>query len=150
MTTPFPFGGQPTDLDMSHLPLLAKQAAAVLTPFRVLSSLVTGEPSLDQLGQEVNTRQRSLGRKFTKVEAVYTLAPPVPPIAYRYECGRCRFYNAENRTCNVVGLRDDPWGGEAVHPAAWCAWWLPLAGQPVAAWFTEVIDPSRIPPGVTT
>ncbi len=154
-TIPFPFTGRAQDLDMRPLPLIARQTVALLTPFRVLGSLLTGTPSMEELTQEVNTRQRSLGRKFNKVEAVYTLAPPVPPIAWRYECGRCRFYHAANRTCNVVGLRDDPWGGEAIHPLAWCAWWLPLetgptGTQPLIAWVTEVVDPSRIPPGVTT
>lgn len=149
-TVPFPFAGEAQDLDMRPLPLFARQTVAFLTPFRVLASLVTGAPGLDQLAQEVTIRQRSLGRKFNKVEAFYTLAPPVPPIAWRYECGRCRFYQAENRTCSVVGLSDDPWGGEAIHPLAWCAWWLPQANQPVLAWVAEVVDPSRIPPGVTT
>lgn len=149
-TIPFPFTGEARDLDMRALPLFARQAVALLTPFRVLASLVTGTPSLDQLAQEVNTRQRSLGRKFNKVEAVYLGTPPVPPVAWRYECGRCRFYQSETRTCSVVGLRSDPWGGEAIHPLAWCAWWLPLANQPVLSWLTEVVDPSRIPQGVVT
>ncbi len=144
-TIPFPFSGQPTNLDMSELPVLAKQSAAVVTPFRVLNALLTGTPSLDQLAQEVSTRQQSLGRKFNKVEAVYTLAPPVPPIAWRYECGQCRFFQPATNTCEVVGLRSDAFGGEAIHPLSWCAWWLPLANQPILAWVTQLIDPSRLP-----
>ena len=69
-TIPFPFQGQAQDLDTRPLSLFARQAVALGTPFRVLSFLLTGQPSMEELAQEVNTRQRSLGRKFDKVEAV--------------------------------------------------------------------------------
>ena len=126
------------------------QFAALRTPFRVLSQLVTGRPSMATLSSEIRGQVAQLGRKFTKVEAIYAPLAPVPPLGWRYECGRCRFYQPETKTCEVVGLPGDPWGGQAIHPLSWCAWWLPVEGQPLLAWAAELVDPSLIPPGVTT
>ncbi|MFQ5874779.1 MAG: hypothetical protein ACE5JL_13430, partial [Dehalococcoidia bacterium] len=109
--------------DLSPVPLPFAPLVALLTPFRVLSNLLTGKPTMDELRGEVRARTRIMGRKFNKVEAAYTAVPPLPPIGWRYECGRCTFYQPETKTCEVVGLPGDPLGGEAIHPLSWCAWW---------------------------
>lgn len=131
-------------------PLPQAPLAALRTPFRVLQQLLTGSPTMAELEADIRAETAALGRKRSKLEALYTPVPPVPPIAWRYECGRCVFYQAESRTCSQVGLDADPLGGQAIHPLAWCAVWLPLRGQGLFAWFTELLDPRQIPPGVTT
>lgn len=137
-------------MTMQLLPFPTIQIRALRTPFRVLQQLLTGRPTMAELEAEIVAQTRQMGRKFSKIEAVYTAVPPVPPLGWRYECGRCRFYQPETRTCSQVGLPGDPFGGEAIHPLAWCAWWVSLRNQPLLAWVNELFDPSAIPPGVTT
>ncbi len=123
---------------------------ALRTPFRVLQNLIFGSPSMAELEADVIAQTAQMNRKFSKIEVLFNPVPPVPPIAWRYECGRCRFFQPETNTCSDVGLADDPFGGEAIHPLSWCAYWLPLRGQPLFAWVTEFIDPSQIRRGVST
>lgn len=122
---------------------------ALRTPFRVLQQLIFGSPTMAELEADIRLETAALGRKRSKLEVLYAPFPPVPPLGWRYECGRCRFYEPEYRTCSQVGLASDP-GGEAIHPLQWCATWLPLRGQPLLAWVLELVDPRQIPPGVTT
>ena len=133
---------------MQLQPLPQAPLRALRTPFRVLQSLLFGSPSMAELEADVRAQTAQMGRKFSKVEVLYTAVPPLPPIAWRYECGRCVFYESGTRTCSQVGLFGDPFGGEAIHPLAWCAYWLPLRGQALFAWANELLDPRKIPPGV--
>ncbi|MBI2919162.1 MAG: hypothetical protein HYY01_14400 [Chloroflexi bacterium] len=48
-------------------------------------------------------------------------------------------------TCAVVGVADDPWGGEAIHPLHWCAFWLNQQGDPPLRWLAEWADPGLEP-----
>lgn len=120
------------------------------TPFRVLSFLLSGQPTLAQMEQETRDRVGLQGRKFSKTEANYAPLAPVPPLGWRYECGRCIFFNSRDKTCQVMGLPDDGFGGESVHPIAWCSLWLPLENQPLLRWAAEFVDPSLIPREVGT
>jgi hypothetical protein len=98
---------------------------------------------MEELTQEVNTRQRSLGRKFNKDEAGYNPVFVAPPLTWEYTCRQCRFFQPETGTCKVVGLSSDPWGGAAIGSLAWCAYWLPLEGQAVLSWVPEVLTGQR-------
>jgi hypothetical protein len=148
---PLPFSAlaDPKPLPQQARPFL-QPLLALATPFRVLSNLLTGQPTLDQMAAETQHLVTLQRRKFTKQEAGYFPLAPVPPLGWRYECGRCRFYESASKTCSVMGLPSDDFGGETVHPLAWCAYWLPLEDQPLLAWVTEFGDPSLIPPGVNT
>ena len=135
---------------MELLPFPQAPLAALRTPFRVLSQLVAGTPTMDEIDTGIRAETAALGRKRSKLEALYLPVPPVPPIAWRYECGRCRYFEPETNTCSQVGLAEDPFGGTAIHPLSWCAVWLPLRGQALFAWAREFLDPSTIRRGVPT
>lgn len=144
--TLLPFTNIPADkrpLPSAFVPLLA-----LTTPFRVLSNLLSGQPTMDAMAQDIEQRVRIQGRKWNKTEAGYVPFAPVPPLGWRYECGRCRFYESASKTCTVMGLPGDPFGGESVHPIAWCAFFLPRADQPLLRWVAEFVDPSLISPRV--
>ena len=102
--------------DESLPPPLA-QAAAAVTPLRLGLSVLLPQMTV-QLGTGLWDQVRRQGRKFSKAESLYVPAPVIPPIAWRYECQTCRFWQpatTTNRfpTCQIVGLSGDPFGGEA-------------------------------------
>lgn len=148
MTTPslLPFTVIPEN--KQPLPSLAVGFLALTTPFRVLSNLLSGQPTMDAMAGDIEQRVRIQGRKWTKFEAGYVPFAPVPPLGWRYECGRCRFYESAGKTCKVMGLPGDAFGGESVHPIAWCAFFLPREDQPLLKWVSEFVDPSLISPSV--
>lgn len=106
--------------------------------------LLDGVPGLqaeaDQLADEELAMLQDRGHKLGKVEAWYTPLAPLP-FFYLYDCSHCRFWQGPNR-CQIVGLPDDPWGGEAIHPFHFCVRWLPLANEPPFDWAVRLIDPS--------
>ena len=124
-------------------PLPIKMLDGLLTPFRVLASITLGSPTLPELVADVRSLTRAQGRKFNKVEAVYTPVFTVPPLGWEYTCRKCVFFQPETMTCEVVGLRGDPWGGESIGTLAWCSWWLPLEGDPLLKWLPEAIQGQR-------
>lgn len=85
------------------------------------------------------------GERFGKRQARYLPQSPFLPLLWRYQCGRCRFWEeggpGEAGRCHVVGREDDPWGGEAIHPRGWCGLWMPPAGEPAFAWLRERLHP---------
>lgn len=111
------------------------------------SYLRGGEASLARIADRLHrTADRRPGGKFDKSEAVYLPQSPFPPLLWRPECERCRFYEdgepGEPATCHLVGRPDDRWGGEAIHPRGWCAYYLPPAGEPAFTWLRERLRPS--------
>jgi len=132
-----------------NLPLPVAQLSAALTPLLVLGSTI--DPAVaDRAEQALRTQVGRQGRKFTKAESLYAPFTPIPPVAFRYECQTCRFWQRRGvsgpyPTCAVVGVRGDPWGGQAIHPLAWCGWWLEPRGEPPLRWAAEVLDPSLTP-----
>jgi hypothetical protein len=125
------------------------QAAAAATPIRVALGVLfpeTTEPLAEALRGQVH-RQR---RKFSKAESLYVPAPIIPPVAWRYECQTCRFWQPSGPqrpfpTCEIVGLPSDPLGGEAIHPLLWCGYWVNPQGDPPLRWLAEWVDPSLKP-----
>ena len=130
------------------LPLPVAVAAAAVTP--LVAGVAVAFPPVADMREEVllNQVQRQ-GRKFSKVEAIYTPGAVIPPIAWRYECQTCRFWQPATGnnfpTCRVVGLPDDPLGGEAIHPLHWCGFWLSSPSEPAFRWIAEWLDPGLVP-----
>lgn len=116
---------------------------ALRTPFRVLQQLIFGRPTMQALDTEFRAETAQLGRKRSKLEAVYTPVFVVPPLAWEYTCRACRYFQPATKTCSQVGLPSDPWGGEAIGELAWCAIWLPIEGEPLLKWAVEVIEGQR-------
>lgn len=77
---------------------------------------------------------------------MYLPQSPVPPLLWRNECGRCRFWQeggpGEAGRCHLVGRPGDPFGGERIHPRGWCGFYLPPEGEPAFAWLGERLDPT--------
>lgn len=100
------------------LPLPVALAAAAVTP--LVAGVAVAFPRAADVPEEALLAQvQRQGRKFSKVEALYTPGAVIPPIAWRYECRTCRFWQPAAAgqaypTCRIVGLPDDPLGGEAV------------------------------------
>jgi hypothetical protein len=140
-----------------ELPLTLVQLAAANTPFLVLGDVVgleTADRAEGALARTVLTQ----GRKFTKLEALYLPGTPFPPLAYRYECQTCRFFEPAktNRlayaTCTIVGEPGDTLGGEAIGELAWCAFFLQSVGEPPLPVAGQFSGPrvSRVPGGEET
>ena len=131
------------------LPLPMALAAAAVTP--LVAGVAVAFPQVADVREEALLAQvQRQGRKFSKVEAIYTPGAVIPPIAWRYECQTCRFWQSATGktypTCRVVGLSDDPLGGEAIHPLHWCGFWLSSPSEPAFRWLAEWLNPG-LPPG---
>ena len=131
------------------LPLPLVQLAAVSTPFLVLGD-VLGLETADRAEGALSRQVLGQGRKFTKFEALYLPGTPFLPLAYRYECQTCRFFQPAGTngrayaTCDIVGEPGDPLGGEAIGELAWCGFFLPAVGEPPFRWLANLLDP-RVP-----
>ena len=128
-----------------ELPLPLAQGAAALTPLRLGLGLLAPETT-GELVAALRGQVRLQGRKFSKLEGLYVPAPVIPPLAWRYECQTCRFWQPAVRqskfpTCEIVGLTSDPFGGEAIHPLHWCGYWVNPEGDPPFRWLAEWLDP---------
>ncbi len=114
---------------------------------RVLRTYLTeGEAGLERVASRLHDRAHGQpGGRFGKRETSYLPQSPLPPVAWRYSCERCRFYEEGSpggpATCHVVGREGDPYGGEAIHPSGWCGLWTPPAGEPAFAWVRERLRP---------
>lgn len=98
-----------------------------------------GEEGLSKVERLIRERAQRLGTgKFSKYDTYYLPQTPIPFGVWEYKCETCRFYNARDAradgagTCDVVGQEGDWFGGERVHPDAWCALWMPEEGR---KWF---------------
>lgn len=116
------------------------------TPKTVLSYLLAGEDGLSRVGDRLHRAAHERpGGKFGKTEARYLPQTPFPPLLWQPQCGRCRFYEdgapGEPATCHLVGREGDRWGGEAIHPRGWCAYYLPPEGEPAFEWYRERLNP---------
>ncbi len=108
----------------------------------------SGEDGLSEIEEELRTRAaRQREGKFSKRDVAYTPFVPLPPLEYRHECGHCRFWvdSAPGKPgeCMIVGRKDDPWGGTAIHEKAGCALFTPPAGESPFDW----VDEQRRPTG---
>lgn len=124
-----------------HSPSVLAHQARLLRAY-----LTAGEDGVSRVADRIHDRaHRQPGGTFGKREAAYLPASPVPPVLWRYSCERCRFYRegepGEPATCDIVGREGDPWGGDAIHPEAWCGLWTPPAGEPALAWVRERLRP---------
>ena len=132
------------------LPLPMVLAAAAVTPLAAGVGVLFPETA-DGVEAALAGQVERQGRKFSKVETLYTPAPILPPVAWRYECGTCRFWQPSETSgngfpaCRIVGLPGDPFGGEAVHPLHWCGFWLNRRDDPPLRWLAEWLDPAAAP-----
>jgi glucose/arabinose dehydrogenase len=106
-----------------------------------------GEDGLAAIEEELRTSaSRQPGGKFSKWQAAYVPAVPLPPLDWRHECGHCRFWvdqgPGEAGECMIVGREGDPLGGKAIHEKAGCALFMPPAGEPAFAWLGEQLNPA--------
>lgn len=103
-----------------------------------------GDQSVEDVAERVrdSAAEKPTGT-FNKGSVHYAPQSPLPYGVWEYKCRTCRFYTPPeespdgNPRCEVVGRRDNPLGGENVHPEAWCALWLPEDGR---EWFEYVTD----------
>ena len=131
------------------LPLPLAQAAAAVTPLQLGLGVLLPQTT-EQLAGALRDQVRMQGRKFSKAESLYVPTPVIPPIAWRYECQTCGFWQpatATNRlaTCQIVGLSGDAFGGEAIHPLHWCGYWVTPEADPPFRWLAEWLDASLEP-----
>lgn len=126
-----------------RLPKVPKNpvTSVATVPASVTGYAIDGEEGIESI--ENGIRARAGDGKFSKFEAAYSPQTPLPPGAWEYKCATCRFYDkngsGESR-CEVVGNPDDPFGGEKVHPEAWCGLWLPVDGQGWFDWIRNRIE----------
>ena len=112
--------------------------SASVVPASVAGYAIDGKEGLDSLENGIRSRARD--EKYTKFEAAYVPQTPYPPALWEYKCATCRFYQPNEggkSKCEVVGKEGNKFGGEAIHPEAWCGLWLPEDGQ---GWFDWVTD----------
>lgn len=126
-----------TSSSPEYLPLVAS------APLRSIGSAIF--PSLAQgLQEQLLNTVNQRGRKFSKFEALYGPVAP-PPIAWRYNCETCRFWQDPNK-CLIVGVEDENLygnllGGPYISPHHWCALWLSLETVPPLHWLRSEVDP---------
>jgi hypothetical protein len=128
-----------------ELPLPLVQLAAASTPFLILGG-VLGLETADRAEAALTHQVLGQGRKFTKLEALYLPGTPFPPLAYRYECQTCRFFehswtnSRPYATCAIVGEPEDALGGEVIGELAWCGFFLQDGGEPPFRWLAKQLD----------
>lgn len=116
-------------------------------PPRVLAKYLSrGESGLSDLEERLHEKAHDQpGGKFSKREAAYLPQSPFPPLLWRNQCERCRFYHdgspGNPATCHIVGRNDDGFGGEAIHPRGWCGFYMPASEEPAFAWLHERVNP---------
>lgn len=109
--------------------------------------LLDGEEGLSRIEERLHrAAHQQPGEKFGKGEALYLPQSPFLPDMWRNSCERCRFYSdgepGKPATCHIVGREGDRWGGEAIHPRGWCAYYLPAKGEPAFTWLPERLNPN--------
>lgn len=127
----------------NQLPLLAAQGLAALSTLAVglsAANPAVGEAIVEMLETQVDRQ----GRKFTKVESLYLPVTPLPPLFWRYECQTCRFWQeakGEWGECEVVGVPNDPFGGEKINRLAWCGFWVNRQDDLPLQWPADLLGP---------
>lgn len=113
-------------------------------PASVASYAVAGDRGVGGVAQEVRDWATGLpSGKISKYDAYYFPETPLPYGVWEYRCRTCRFYVEADDSddgepkCEVVGQAGDLFGGEDIHPSAWCALWLPVDGR---GWFEFVTE----------
>lgn len=116
-------------------------------PGSVISYAIEGEDGLSRLESIIRSRADQLNAgKISKFDTYYLPQSVFSPGLWEYKCGTCRFYNERRAkgnvggTCDVVGQDGDPFGGERIHPDAWCASWLPEEGRSWLEWGTDRLE----------
>ena len=140
MTPPAP--PAPRIPDETDIKTLARSTRTV--PEVVGVSITRGEDGIAELERGVRELAAEKdGEKLHKHESLYAPQTPIPFGVWEYKCATCRFYVGPDESddgspkCQVVGREGDLFGGESVHPEAWCGLWLPNEGQ---EWFDYVRD----------
>lgn len=116
------------------------------TPRLLWNYLRQGDRGVDEAAERLHhAAHDEPGKKFDKDSALYLPQSPFPPLLWRNQCERCRFWReggpGEPGTCHIVGREDDPYGGEAIHPRGWCAFFTPPTGEPPFSWVRERLEP---------
>lgn len=118
-----------------------------VVPGSVVGYALRGDEGTAAVEAEVREWAESLdSNAISKYDAYYFPSSPVPPAAWEYACETCRFYippaesPGRGARCGVVGQDGDLFGGEAIHPNAWCALWLPMPGEGWLGWAVERLE----------
>lgn len=116
------------------------------TPSLLWNYLRRGDRGVDEIADRLHEAAHDQPNgKFDKHSARYLPQSPFPPLLWRNQCGRCRFWQeggpGEPGKCHIVGRPDDDFGGEAIHQRGWCALFTPPAGEPAFAWLSERLRP---------
>lgn len=116
------------------------------TPNLLWNYLRRGDRGVDEVADRLHEAAHDQPNgKFDKRSALYLPQSPFPPLLWRNQCGRCRFWQegapGEPGQCHIVGRPDDDFGGEAIHQRGWCALFTPPAGEPPFAWLDERLHP---------
>jgi hypothetical protein len=115
--------------------------AAATAPASVAGYLLDGEEGIDGLERGIRTQMPA--GKYPKRKSGYVPQSPFIPAAWEYKCATCRFYqnpDGGESKCEVVGQEGDAFGGEKVHPEAWCGFWLPIEGQGFFEWARDRLE----------
>ena len=116
-------------------------------PASVIGYAVDGERGLSNIESAISDRADGLDAgKLSKYDVLYAPQAPIPFGVWEYKCKTCRFYERNGAKgghapgCQVVGQEGDPFGGEAVHPEAWCTLWLPEEERGFFTYLTERLE----------
>lgn len=112
----------------------------------VIAELAAGEEGQAKIEYEIRARaDDEASGKFSKADAWY-VPFGFPPVFWEYRCETCRFYQPEGEEsgeCEIVGRDYDAFGGEKIHPRAWCALWMPEEDDDWFEWLLNRLDPGR-------
>lgn len=134
-----------TDRPLPRVPDVESLVLAPLTiAVETVAAFAVGEAGESQVEAYIRglAAERPTG-KFSKLDSYY-VPFEIPPVFWEYRCETCRFYqeaNADAGTCDVVGRAGDPFGGEAISPQAYCAWWMPEADDEPFDWIRNRLAP---------
>ena len=110
---------------------LPPQIMALVTPLRLGLGLLDPEQSMD-IRAQLRSRLAREG-KFPKFQVLYLPVTPILPVAWYYDCADCVFYQAANRTCELVQGN--------IAPFAWCGLWTNLQEDRPFSWVGRAIGP---------
>lgn len=106
-----------------------------------------GNPGIKKIDRTLRQRAREKdGGKFNKATAHYVPQTPLPVGVWEYKCHTCRYYVEPEESpsgrpqCEIVGQEHNLFGGENIHPDAWCALWLPEDGREWFEWATDRLE----------
>ena len=111
-----------------------RRLAATIYTGALTGSIDAG--AANRLDEELTMEVMERGRKFTKQEVAYFAAHP-PPFFWEYRCGRCRFWQGGDSTCDKVGAPGD----ERISDVGFCVIWLPpTRAEAPFTWLTRIFQ----------